>query len=262
MNCTAIRARLLSLPDPAQPTAMEANHLASCANCRAWHQQLVQVEAVVANLPFEPSDGLAKAQLVEQFRFGSHRSSRPKVPVVPSTPRTPLGERLMKLWPAGLIAAAVLVGSIAFLNLGRKDNGSTVALMPPDPFLEKVVRGKIELDGASRDPGKRLQVLNRLGTDIHEQALALAHVTPGSEMESLARLYSQVSDTIVSEARSLGKGKERESIAQCIQGLTRIEDEANQQAAIVPVGSAKPLKDIARSAKESRTELAQIIQRL
>jgi len=253
MNCQTLRNRILALPDPAQLPESSAAHVAGCPGCAAWHRLLTQVEAAVATAPVPATDGAAKARVVGQFK-GSGKS-RPKTPTL--LPARPLfDERLTRHWPAGLIAAAVLVGTIAWLTFDRHSGSTQLAALPPDPLLDKVVTAKLELDAAGFDRARKLQVLARLGDDLHDQAQALALVTPGPDMDSLARLYSTVGDSMVTEARALDKDEGREVLTSCIQGLARIEQEASKKATEAPVGSDQPLREIARVARESRTELA------
>ena len=75
-------------------------------------------------------------------------------------------------------------------------------------------------------------------------------------MESLASLYAKVGETLVFEARTLRNEQVEETLPRCIETLSRIEKDATDKAATVPAGSAKCLRDIAKSAKDSRTELA------
>lgn len=258
MNCQSVRSRLLALPDPAQVPAAAAAHFTTCPGCTAWHRLLTQVEAALASAPVPATDGTAKARVVARFRTAG--KSRPKAPSLsPAPARPPFTERMAKLWPAGLIAAAVLAGTIAWLTFDRNPNGGQVAALPPDPLLDKVVTAKIDLDAAYHDPARKLQVLAKLGDDLHDSAQALALVTPGAEMDSLATLYASVGESMVSEARALRPDKVREALDPCIQGLVKIEQEASKKATEVPVGSTRPLLDIARVARKSRTELAKLL---
>jgi hypothetical protein len=255
MNCQTLRSRILALPDPAQVPADLAGHLEGCGGCAAWHQLLVRVEAAVATAPVPATDGTARARLVAQFRTAG--KSKPKAPalVVPAGPT--VGGRLSKLWPAGLIAAAILVGTVAYLTFDRRPGTTQVAALPPDPLLDKVVTAKIELDAAASDANRKVRVLARLGEDIHESAQALARVSPGAEMESHARMFRDVGESIVLEGKAADLQKDPAVLKDCIQALVKIEQEADKKATEAPVDSIRPLRDIAKTARESRIVLAQ-----
>ena len=201
MNCASVRSRLLSEPDPADVPDVVAGHLAACAACSAWHSLLVQVEAVVGATTTPASDSQVKDQLISQFRTapaspkpvkpsGKSATRLGKPVVVPAASSTGIGERLARLWPAGLVAAAVLVGALSWVIFGGDSQQPTIA-DARDPMLEKVVKAKVDLDTAETSP-QRLKVLDQLASDIHDQATALSKVTPGKDMELLASMYEKV----------------------------------------------------------------------
>lgn len=282
MNCESARTRLLAVPDPAAPSESVAGHLAGCPACRAWHRLLVGVEAGVAALPVPASDGKAKRQLLEQFRPARGAKAKPaqvkaepapapkpsaaqpakaaqapKGTVQPAGPRVPLGERLARMWPAGLVAAAVLVGVVTWSMFGggKKPPETTVAKLPPDPFLQKAVASKVALDTA-KGPADKLRVLNLLAKDIDEEARDLARVSP-AEVESLARMYEQVVTVgLVEQVKGLDDG-ERKKLTPYLEALAKTEQEANRLAqGGVPPEAIGPLTDIAKAAAKGKGELA------
>jgi hypothetical protein len=251
-----------------------AGHFKNCAGCQAWRRLLVHVDSAIVNAPVPASDGKAKRQLLAQFRPAAAPQAKSKTrsetpssvkkvvsPIMPAPPRRPLGERLAKLWPAGLVAAGLLVVAIGWTVFSGKnpDKNQTVAATP-DPLLEKAVSAKVKLDSAS-SPAEKVAVLDDLAKGIHSQAESLARVTSGNEMESLAKMYEQVvADGLVAQARAVPREDREKALAQCRDSLTKTQQDATRLAGEAPAGSVQPLKDIARIAAESRNTIAQLMQ--
>jgi hypothetical protein len=226
---------------------------------------LVRVDCAIGDAPVPPSDGRVKSDLIAQFRaVSTPRSTRIAKPikkpvVVPYVPRPPLGDRLARLWPAGLMAAAVLVGVLAWLGRGNKDEG-TLAAAPRDPMLEAVVQAKVDLDTADSTE-KRLVVLDKLAATIHEEATTLSKVTPGKEMESLAKLYDQVvTQALVVAARDLLPDERMIVLRPIADRLSLAEQNANRLAAEAPKNSEQPLRDIAKAAGDCKISLTRMFQ--
>jgi hypothetical protein len=272
MNCETARNRLMALPDPSGVPGPLSTHLEACPACQTWHRLLAQVEeGIVATAP-APSSGRAKRQLVSQFREAAAAvkpTAKPKpagsgskvLPTIqPASVRSAVGERLARLWPAGLVAAALLLGVLVWSSLQKSDGRVTVAALPQDPLLEKVVAAKVKVDSAP-DAAGRLAVLDSMQQAIHEEATTLSKVTPGPEMESLARMYERVvADEMVEQARLLSPDEKKAKLPEYRNRLVLAEQEANRLAAEAPPGADRPLKDIARAAEKGRTELARMIQ--
>jgi len=159
------------------------------------------------------------------------------------------------------VAAALLVGTLAWVILGgNSDDGMVVGANPRDPMLEKVVQAKVDLDTAETAP-ERLKVLDRLATDIHEQATTLSMVTPGTDMESLASRYEQVVMVgLVETARLLTDDERKALLDQYQDRLGKAQQDATRSAANAPPGSAEHLRHIAEAAAEGRTRLARMRQ--
>jgi hypothetical protein len=282
MNCVSARNRILALADPGVlPESLQA-HVTACAACEAWRRLAVQVDAAVVAMPVPASDGNVKRQLLSQFQGPAARSAKLKKPPVgteaekliiktptlvtkptaqPAGPRQPLGERLARLWPAGLIAAAILVGAISWAILGGKNkDNQAMASAGPDPMLSDIVSAKVKLDTAP-DAVARVDVLATLADTIHDEARTLSKVTPGEEMSSLAKMYDQVvRDALVPQAKALTGEERRTKLPVYAERLAKAEQEANRLSNEAPVGSDQALKDIAESAKAGRIELAKLIQ--
>jgi len=248
-----------------------AGHLSECAACHSWWQLLGRVDAALVQLPAYPTDGKAKRQLLAQFRTATPKarpasksdapSARKKLAtIVPAARKWPLGERLARLWPAGLVAAALLIGAIAWAVLGGKSNDQTLAAAPPDPLLEKAVASKAKLDFATT-PAEKVVVLDDLAKDIHEQAHVLAKVSPG-DMKSLAKMYEEVvTDALVMQARAVSPEDRPKVLASCRDHLRDTEAQVGELLkGGAPQASVGPLRDIERVARESGNKIAQLIQ--
>jgi hypothetical protein len=270
MNCETARNRLMALPDPAAVPDGIAAHLDGCPACQTWHRLLTRVEeGIIATAPAVGS-GRAKRQLMAQFRdvqpaaepvIQVRPASMSKVLAItrPASSRSTVGERLARLWPAGLVAAALLLGVLVWSSLQKPDSPA-VAALPPDPFLEKAVAAKVKVDAAP-DAVARLAALDALQQSIREEATTLSKVTPGADMDSLARMYEQVvAGGMVEQARLLSDDEKKARLPEYQNRLAIAQQEANRLAAEAPVGADRPLKDIARAAEKGRTELARLIQ--
>ena len=281
MNCATTRSRILALADPSSLPEPLLTHLDGCAACSTWHRLAVQVERVVANLPVPVSEGNGKRRLLSKFQDSPapvatrkktpSRTAKPgkiieispaaKAAIRPAKPRQPLGERLARLWPAGLVAAAILVGAVSWAIYKSKSKDTTVASNPgPDPMLREVVAAKVKLDTA-HSAADRVEVLSTLADTLHDEARALSKVTPGDNMAALARMYEQVvRDGLVPQARAMSAEERRTKLPAFKEKLVKAEQEANRLAAEAPVGSDRPLKEMAETAKSGRIELAKLIQ--
>lgn len=276
MNCELARNRLLAIPDPAAVPGPVAAHLTGCPACQTWHRVLVRVEEGIVETAPPAGSNRVKRQLIAQFRqpaAGAVRSSprssaNLKTPtptaktvstVRPASSRVPVGERLARLWPAGLVAAAVLVGAIMWASLAGKSDETTVAALPPDAFLEKVVTAKVQLDVAP-DAAGRLAVLDAMERSIHDEATTLSKVTPGPELESLARMYERVvTDGMLEQARLLGPDEQKAKLGPYRNRLVVAEQVANRLAAEAPPDAVHSLRDMAGAAGKGRTEMARLM---
>jgi hypothetical protein len=270
MNCSSARNRVLAATNPATIPESLRGHFDQCPACRAWQAKVIDIERVVVAMPVPPASGKAKRDLLAQFASTAVAQKKAKPPrttpaptplAKPAPTREPLGERLARMWPAGLVAAAILVGAIAWAVLsgdGSKDQ--PMAKAPADPMLEKVVAAKVKLDTAPNNSA-RIDVLAGLAMNLHEEAGALSKVTPGDEMTSLATMYRQVvQEALVPHARALSEDERKATLPKYREQLEKAEQEANRLAAEAPVGSDRPLKEIAEVAKAGRIELAKLIQ--
>ena len=272
MNCDTVRNRMAALPDPAAPPAAwpptwPAARLAR-PGTSCWSvsrrpspppvRRPAQARARPAGRPVprararRPETGGQAAREGKARQAGRRGRSSPE--------RQSVGERLARLWPAGLVAAALLAGVLVWSSLRAKSEGPTVAALPPDPFLERVVTAKVKLDSAP-DAAGRLAALDTLERTIHEEATTLSKVTPGADMEALARMYEQVvTEGMVEQARLMSGDERKAKLPAFTDRLSRAEQDANRLAAEAPPGADRSLKGIAKAAEKGRIELARMIQ--
>jgi len=158
------------------------------------------------------------------------------------------------------VAAALLAGVLVWSSLRGKPDGPIVAAMPADPFLEKVVAAKVKLDSAP-DAAGRLAALDALEQTIHAEATTLSKVTPGADMDALARMYEQVvADGMVEQARLMAADERKAKLPAYRDRLAEAEQVANRMVRDAPPGAVRPLEGIAEAAKNGRTQLARMIQ--
>ena len=273
MNCSTAQNRILNCSDPASPGKSVSAHLEGCAACRTWHTVVKSVELAIIAIPVPASKGKAKRRTIDQFRtvlaepvhatdladfqtpFGTAASTSP------ARERRPLGERLAKLWPAGLVAAAVLIG-VSAIEFRRGIVPGPDIEIAADPLLKSAVASKVRLDKA-KSAADRMTVLADLADDLHAEASAISMVSPGAEMASLARLYETVvADALVVQARDLAAdptvANKRAVLTTFIDRLSKTEGAANRRAAEAPVGSEEPLTLIARAASSGREKIAKL----
>jgi hypothetical protein len=167
---------------------------------------------------------------------------------------------MARLWPASLVAAAVLVGAVSWAIFGGKSDQQMVAAAPPDPMLEKVVKAKVELDRADTNP-KRLEVLDQLAKDIHSQAGETSQVTSVNDMDLLAAMYDKVvTQSLVATARSLTEDEKKAFLPRYTESLNAAQAEASERAGKAAPGRDVALRNIAKTAGEGKEQLARMLQ--
>jgi hypothetical protein len=266
MKCSTLQSRLLALPDASQvPEALQA-HLNACPTCRAWHRALVQVEAAIAALPVQPSDGQAKAALLRRFQSTPETepvalpfrpaTAKPKAAPTPASPFKAFAERY---WPTAAIAATLLIAAIAYFSLGHKPQ-EVVQKLPPDPLLAKLVHYNLTLNNAE-SADKRINILSQEAADLHHEMVELAMIDPGDGLEKLNKLYVKVVNNIATEHATELHGPQGDKILERIAAQLAQEGQtANELAAerLVPPHAVGPLQDAAKIARQRSREIQQI----
>jgi hypothetical protein len=252
MNCETARTRILELHDPTRLPVGLRSHVDGCSACAAWYRLSAQIDSAIG-AEVIPVNERAKADFIASFVQEEFIPPEPGVVMV--APRQRRRDRAPLYWSLTWASAAILLATVVYF-VQQPKNQTIVAQLPSDPLLEQVVRAKVSVDTA-KSTTERLQVLSRLADDLNDQARNLSAVAPGPEMTLLAQLYTQViHEGLVSQARSLTAEERRTLLAAYADKLARTADEAEKLANEAPVGSDRPLREIAAAAREGRTELA------
>jgi hypothetical protein len=109
MNCEAIQEQLLQCEDPGRPAATLARHLAQCSTCRAFRQQLLELEDGLRRLPAPRSH--LRDRLLARLQEGELPTP---AATRPSAWRWTLKERAQQK----LALALTLAASLALFALG------------------------------------------------------------------------------------------------------------------------------------------------
>src|SRR5206468_3610301 len=103
--------------------------------------------------------------------------------------------------------------------------------------------------------------LDALEQTIHAEATTLSKVTPGADMDALARMYEQVvTEGMVEQARLMTADERKAKLPAYRDRLAEAEQVANRVVRDAPPGAIRPLEGIAEAAKNGRTQLARMIQ--
>jgi hypothetical protein len=252
MKCETIQRRLLKAESPTRlPAEMQA-HLTTCAVCREWQRQLVQLEEYVGRLPVPAST--AKAELLKLLSSRAAGIAAPAPPVVRSW-----SWRL----PAGLAAAVLLLAVGGWLlSLMRpaapRPDHPTVAARPP--LLDNLLERDLRLANATTQR-QRVEALADVADDLQEETRALALDASGDDLESLARLYGQVvREGIIAGAQTLPRAERRAVLSSIAERLVKTRAAATRLAKEVTSDSARSLQAIAAAAEEGDRDLRAIFR--
>jgi hypothetical protein len=284
MNCQQTRNRLLALEEPADVTGELAVHLDACVECRSWHRLFVGVDEALTRLPVPAADGLGKIAVLEKIRAtptpakpAPAKKSRPAAetnhkptPTAKPMPlnleddlpkkRRSLGRLTAKFWPAGLVAATLLVGVVAWLSLRGGKPKPTDAL-PADPFLDGLVRHNVEL-ARTQTPEQRVAVLAKVADDINREMRDIARAdATGEDMQALAEMYRKVvQNGLVAQAKQIKSPQRDAVLAKVADGLAQAGQKAEQTAAEAPQHSAERLREAAEAAREGTKVIRNLLK--
>jgi hypothetical protein len=181
---------------------------------------------------------------------------------LPKMKRPSFGHLAAKFWPAGLVAATLLVGTIAWLSL-RGDKQPPTKNLPPDPMLDSLVKLNVEL-AKTQTPAERVKVLARVADELSQEMRDIARADPkGDEMQALLDMYRKVVvNGLVAQAEQL-KGYEQrdreEALKVVAENLAKAGQKAEQMAAESPEHSADRLRQAAALAREGTKSISRVI---
>jgi hypothetical protein len=268
MTCDSTRNQILALEDPGQLGAEFAGHLAGCESCKHWHRNLLRVEKSIPLIHVPQADPAVKAVLLQTIRTPNltpsknHKSASKARPAAASS-RLSWGEMVTQYWYVGLIAATLLVGTLAVLNMGGHTQ-TTARSSPPDPMLEVVVQSNLDLAKA-RTAEQKIAALKVLADQLHQEMRDICRVDPtGENMEELQKMYQDVvlSGIVMQAQRKLLSGTVKENqdeLAKLEDWLSQAGKQAEQLAADVPQSSVGPLKEVAKAAEQGTKRIREEI---
>src|SRR5579862_5103403 len=151
MKCQLVRNRILAIAKPVELPDELSAHLDGCSACSTWFRCALLVDNALRSIPVAESDGRAKAAVLAKIRKASKSpmvsekneaatksfGDSPTLPIDSSELATPnhkpmplsldedlsgkrygtFGHYAAKFWPAGMVAAALLVAAIAWVSL-------------------------------------------------------------------------------------------------------------------------------------------------
>lgn len=254
MKCSIVRNRLLSLESPSRvPDSLRA-HLDSCSACQAWLARFEQVEGSIRRLRPPATSGKAKAALLEKVLHPAKAA-----PLTPKQPMWSFSTLVEKYWHGGLIATTLLIGAVAFFNVGGKP--AELAAMPPDPLLQEMVDVNLELVEADT-PAQRINKLSRIADQLFGEMREIARVdAEGENLQRLARLYHRVvMQGIVEYAPEIPLPQWAETLLPLSERLTEMAGKTDEFIRMVQPNAVEPLQRVAVDARAASKRINGILK--
>jgi hypothetical protein len=181
---------------------------------------------------------------------------------LPKKKRPSFGHLAAKFWPAGLVAATLLIGTIAWLSL-RGDKQPVTNNLPPDPMLDNLVKLNVEL-AKTQTPAERVEVLAKVADELSQEMRDIARADPkGDEMQALLDMYRKVIvNGLVAQAeqmKSLEPDVREKALKGVVDRLAKAGQKAEQMAAESPEHSADRLRQAAALAREGTKSISRVI---
>jgi hypothetical protein len=279
MNCELCQRRLLADPDPNNPAADVAAHLADCPACREGQRRLTFIEDQVARLPVPPSDAMAP--------FIQHLVHEPLPFAPPATQplRRPAWRRLT-LGLGGMAAAlavmagGVLLGSILWRSLhGNRETtvaaksekkadlpamATNAATGTPSSGAGALVDRVMDCDlrlAQAATPRQRVETLADLADALRDEAQALGQASAPEVLDSVAQLYGKViREGVVQRSRAVPIAQRREVLDPIAARLARTGRAMEGVAQKVAPAAAMRLRLVATTAQEADAQLRALVQ--
>ncbi len=155
---------------------------------------------------------------------------------------------LSRYWPLGLVAATILIGFMAVMQLSSQP-GNPIAVLPEDPLLKRVVQLNLELS-ATKTPSERIDKLVGLSNTIYDEMKGIAKVDKGDQINKLSKWYQRIiQDGIVDSVSELNELEREKVLKPLLNQLEQRSLEAQQFAREVPPQSVKSFQNAARDAQ-------------
>jgi hypothetical protein len=257
-RCSTIREELLKLPVPHRLPESLASHVRACESCQRFVEGWARIEQSIPSIPVPRTRGEAKAKLLDKIATTPPFSSQSiTIPVGPLVPKKWIWADQYQL--IGSIAAAILLLAY-FWPRPEDQNLAKVNRLPADPMLEELVGMNVALAQA-KTTEKRVEQLAGITDKLQSQARTLAKVSSPDAMDRLARMYEQVMQRgLLPQATELDPITKRNMLDQLSQRLATESQAAEKLANEVPAGSSRPLRTIAKLAREGNLALQQRLQ--
>ena len=117
MNCELVQRQLLASDAPGEPSVETRRHLAECPACRAWQQQLAQMEQqlpLLATPPSQRKDEVVRSILDAVEALPANGTALPYAPILPFTKPPPRERALRKASLAIAMAAGLAVFALGW----------------------------------------------------------------------------------------------------------------------------------------------------
>jgi hypothetical protein len=254
MNCATIQRGLLGLARLDEPPVAVRRHLAECPVCRAYQEQLVELERRIPALPVPPST--AKAALLRQILAEPEKPvERPRL--IPARQGWQIRERARQKLALATALAATLVVFAVGLAVWKYTNEQE-----KDPLVRRIEgyapRAATQLAQA-RTPRERVVALAQAAETLFEHGQKMRSAGANQDLETLSFLYKDVVDQLHKEDAPALAITERAVVLNPIrQQLAQTQKAAEQLASELPANSAS-LRRIAAAAAEGELQLQKLI---
>jgi hypothetical protein len=291
VNCLTCQRELLLAEDPRQPAPAVAEHLASCAACRACQEQLLRLEARIARLPVPPAE--TRAAFLHRLVQGSEAA--------PPASTTASQLRRRRLWvPLTVGLAAALVFAFCLWLLGPRwqqllgpapgargpvgaahqqpapeepaaplrEPGAPASSQPlvpqpaPHPAPEDALLAQaLACDLSLAEAETPAQTLETLAT-LADLLQGEAQRTAGDlqNLQLLARLYERVlQEGLVASARDLPATERPAILLPIAQRLERVQQDWQARAGQAPPASAPIFRQLAAAAAMGGRQLQELM---
>lgn len=197
----------------------------------------------------------------------NHKPSAPPKPMpltleedLPKKRGRSFGQLAAQFWPAGLVAATLLVGVVAWLTIrGNKEQPRND--LPADPFLDNLVKHNVDL-AKTQTPAERVAILAKVADDLNQEMRDIARAdATGENMQALEEMYRRVVlNGLVAQAKLVERTQREAVLAKIADGLAQAGQRAEQTAAEAPQHSADRLREAAMTAREGTKKIRAFIK--
>jgi hypothetical protein len=263
MNCELVQRRLLSSNAPDRPSAELRQHLDECPSCRAWHEQLTQVERQLPLLPIPPSS--RKANVVRHLLgatepVSTNGSTGTFTSILPFTQPSPRERGLRKASLAIAMAAGLAVFALGWWAWQKQPP-------PAPPPLSPLVGLRDDLDQRlrqARTKPEKLDVVAKLADHHHREALTLAQRGDADQLAYTAQFYTElVRNHLPRYAKEMTPAERQEVLPGIADQLEKTNSSIYTFLGSSPTLSAKTrdnLKQMADEARDSQLQVQAILR--